>query len=355
MNIEILQRENIRRLKSYSSARDEFSGRKGIFLDANENALGSAIGEAVNRYPDPRQSDLKWKIAEIKEVRTEQIFLGNGSDEAIDLPMRAFCEPRRDNVILMPPTYGMYTVCAEVNGVEIRLAPLTPEFQIDVANVMQVVTERSKILLICSPNNPSGNLMRSTDIEKLLREFPGIVIIDEAYIDFTTEPSWLYRLDEFENLIVLQTFSKAWGMASLRLGMAFAHPTIIGILNKIKYPYNINGVTQRMALDALERVPGRDTMIQTLIAERERLADRLKQFSFVERVLPSEANFLLARFRKARVVYEKLLERGIVIRDRSHLLHCENCLRITVGTPDENETLLKTLEGIADASENSLY
>jgi histidinol-phosphate aminotransferase len=348
MNINSLLRNNIKALNPYRSARDEYTGERGIFLDANENALGSAIDQVVNRYPDPRQVELKHRIAQLKGVQPEQIFLGNGSDEAIDLPMRAFCEPRRDNIILMPPTYGMYSVCATINDVAILNVALRSDFQIDVPRVIDSLTPRTKLIFICSPNNPSGNLMQVEAIETLLHQSTALVILDEAYIDFTTAPSWLQRLAEFENLLVLQTFSKAWGMANIRLGMAFAHPEIIKVLNKIKYPYNINGVTQQMALQALERVRGRDAMIQRLTQERKRLKTNLEQFDFVEMVFPSEANFLLVRFRDATRIYRQLLENNIVVRDRSDQLHCQNCLRITVGTPAENDILIQKLQRIAD-------
>ncbi len=340
---EIL-RENIRNLSPYSSARDEYSSSTGIFLDANENSLGTPGAALYNRYPDPAQKEVKKRIGELLKCREEHIFLGNGSDEAIDLLIRAFCEPGRDSILIMPPTYGMYAVAANVNNVGVREVPLTPEFQIDAAAVLASAQD-SKLLFLCSPNNPSGNLLDRNSIIELLNRFSGLVILDEAYIDFTGDAGFLSELNTYPNLVILRTFSKAWGMASLRLGMAFASPDIISVLNRIKYPYNVNGVTQRIALDVLNNEILMTRQVDLLIRERDRLSRELRRYDFVQMVFPSDANFLLVRVEDADSLYEFLLQNQIIVRNRSRQLHCENCLRITIGSEYDNQALLDILDG----------
>lgn len=341
--ISKLVRENIKKVKPYSSARDEFSGEAKVFLDANENSLGSPLLKWYNRYPDPHQHKLKEAISRIKSVDADQIFLGNGSDECIDLLYRCFCEPGKDNVIICPPTYGMYEVSAAINDVEIKKATLTPEFQLDLESIESMVDANTKIIWVCSPNNPTGNSIRYEDIALLLNNFEGLVVIDEAYINFARQRSWLTELKEYPNLVVLQTFSKAWGLAALRLGMAFASQEIINWLNKIKPPYNINQATQELALQALEETGQVNDMIKEIVAMRDELANVFRRMPLVQHVYPSDANFLLVKVRNAHEVYEYLLEQGIVVRDRSKVQLCEGCLRITIGTEAENTVLVDAM------------
>lgn len=341
--ISKLVRENIKKVKPYSSARDEFSGEAKVFLDANENSLGSPLLKWYNRYPDPHQHKLKEAISRIKSVDADQIFLGNGSDECIDLLYRCFCEPGKDNVIICPPTYGMYEVSAAINDVEIKKATLTPEFQLDLESIESMVDANTKIIWVCSPNNPTGNSIRYEDIALLLNNFEGLVVIDEAYINFARQRSWLTELKEYPNLVVLQTFSKAWGLAALRLGMAFASQEIIDWLNKIKPPYNINQATQELALQALEETGQVNDMIKEIVAMRDELANVFRRMPLVQHVYPSDANFLLVKVRNAHEVYEYLLEQGIVVRDRSKVQLCEGCLRITIGTEAENTVLVDAM------------
>ena len=344
MKIDQLVRPNIRQMKPYSSARDEFQGTAQVMLDANENSLGSAGPARFNRYPDPLQRGVKAEIARLKDVAAAQIFLGNGSDEAIDLLVRLVCVPGQDSILLLPPTYGMYEVAANLNDVRAERLPLTADFQLSAEIMRQIVASAAKIVFLCSPNNPTGNLLRPEDIEQVLRGFGGLVVVDEAYADFAAAPSWTTRLAEFENLVVLQTFSKAWGLAGLRLGMAFAAPAIVAYLNKIKPPYNISDATQQHALAALRDAPRFAALKQELLAGRAWLAGQLAQTSIVEKVFPSDANFLLARFRPdATAVYEHLLSRGIVVRNRTTQPGCAGCLRLTVGTAAENEALVAAL------------
>ncbi len=343
MDINALLRENIKNFKPYSSARDEYSGSEGVFLDANENSFGSVSAESLNRYPDPYQRELKKKIAELKQTSPEQIFLGNGSDEAIDLLFRAFCRSGRDKVMILPPTYGMYSVCAELNDIEIISVPLTASFEIDLESVLTKVNEDVKLIFICSPNNPSGNVFDKDSVCTILENFNGLVVIDEAYIDFSRETGWLSALSELENLVVLQTFSKAWGLANARLGMAFADKHIIQILNNIKYPYNVNGLTQNAVLRALERSADKDKMVTEILAQRAVLQNELRCLNMVQKIFPSQANFLLVRFDNAQEVFQALLNKKIIVRDRSKMPLCEGCLRITVGTVDENRLLIETL------------
>ncbi|SFV33983.1 histidinol-phosphate transaminase [Thermoflavifilum thermophilum] len=343
-DLQRLIRPNIRQLTPYSSARDEFSGEAQIFLDANENAWGSPLPKSYNRYPDPLQHRLKAQIAKLKQIPERQIFLGNGSDECIDLTLRAFCEPQQDEVIICPPTYGMYEVCAKIQDAIIKKVPLTADFQLDTESIFRAVSPQTKLIILCSPNNPTGNCLRQEDVERVLHAFNGIVAIDEAYIDFASQPGFLHRLQEFPNLIVWQTFSKAWGLAGLRVGMAFASAAIIGILNKIKYPYNISQLTQETLLQALDRVDQVEQWKAHIIQQRQALSQALQQLDIVQKVYPSEANFVLAKIRQARKVYAYLLQQGIVVRDRSQVALCEDCLRITVGRPEENEKLLAGLQ-----------
>jgi histidinol-phosphate aminotransferase len=342
-NLESIVRPNVLKMKPYSSARDEFKGAAHVFIDANENNLGSLAGERYNRYPDPHQKKLKEVIAGIKGVKPTQIFLGNGSDEAIDLLFRMVCRPGQDSMLHLPPTYGMYEVSANLNEVQLEAVQLTADYQIPVREVLRQVKDTTKLIFICSPNNPTGNLIESESIETILDNFDGLVVVDEAYIDFADAPSWTTRLDEYPNLVVLQTFSKAWGMAGLRLGMAFASEEITSLLDKIKPPYNINEATQALALKALEHTEELAYMVEEIIQEREMLAQALPTLKSVEKVFPSDANFLLVKVTDANRMYNYLLENGIVVRNRSSLPGCEGCLRISVGTTEENQKLFEAM------------
>jgi histidinol-phosphate aminotransferase len=345
MVLDSLIRPNIRAMKPYSSARDEFQGEAQVMLDANENSLGSTGPTRFNRYPDPQQRAVKAALAQLKGVDASQIFLGNGSDEAIDLLVRLICTPGgADSILLLPPTYGMYEVAANLNDVRLERLPLTADFQLSPEIVAGVLASPAKLVFLCSPNNPTGNLLHAEAIEEILRGFPGLVVVDEAYADFAAAPSWTTRLVEFPNLVVLQTFSKAWGLAGLRLGMAFAAPEIIEYLNKIKPPYNISEATQQHALAALAAAPHFEQLRQQLLAGRDWLAERLPALPIVAEVFPSDANFLLVRFHPdATAVYDYLLGRGIVVRNRTTQPGCAGTLRLTVGSPQENEKLLAAL------------
>lgn len=342
-NLESLVRDNIRNLKAYSSARDEFKGDANIFLDANENSLGSPTMKWYNRYPDPMQLKVKDKIAYIKQLGIKKIFIGNGSDEAIDLMFRCFCKPGVDNAIVFPPTYGMYEVSANINNIKLKKISLTTDFQLDLPALEEAIDFNTKIIWICSPNNPSGNSINRDDIEMILNNFDGIVVVDEAYINFSKQRSFVADLKDYPNLVVLQTLSKAWGLAALRLGMAFASEEIIGYLNKVKPPYNISEPVQQLALQALDEIGQVNDMIIILVDERNRLAQSLALLSQVKKVHPSDANFLLVEFNDAKKMYQHLVELGIVVRDRSTVVLCENCLRITVGTENENKILVKSI------------
>ncbi len=339
MNIELFLRKNILNLKPYSSARDEFSGEAMVFLDANENPFN----QPYNRYPDPLQRQLKARIADLKDVDPDNIFLGNGSDEPIDLLIRAFCEPGIHNIVQMEPTYGMYQVAAGINNVEVIKVILSADYKLDAGDLLKAVTPETRIIFLCTPNNPTGNALDIREMIRILEGFDGPVVIDEAYIDFAPGLSMLPRLPEFNNLVVLQTFSKAWGMAGIRLGMAFASREIISVLNKIKYPYNLNILTQQKALELLENADEMENWVKLLLAERHKLYAELRKISYVEKVWPSDANFLLVKMKDARKVYEFLMERGIIVRDRSKVLLCEDSLRITVGSEEENGILLNAL------------
>lgn len=350
MDINKLQRENIKNLRPYSTARDEYKGQASVFLDANENSYGSPLtgtgstAKNYNRYPDPLQLDLKDAIGKIKGVPIENTFLGNGSDEAIDLLFRAFCEPGQDNVIILPPTYGMYEVSAGINNVEVRKVNLLPSFQLDLDGIAEAIDENTKLIFICSPNNPTGNSIIRTDIETVLANFNGLVVIDEAYINYAKQRTFIKELTEYPNLVILQTFSKAWGLAALRLGMAFAARPVIDVLNKVKPPYNINQATQDIALNALQNIEQVNGWIKTTVAERESLSEELAALPMVKKVYPSDANFILIEVEDALNTYNSLVDEGIIVRDRSKVTLCEGCLRITIGTPEENKTLLNTLK-----------
>jgi len=339
-----ITRENIKSLKPYSSARSEFSGTARIFLDANENSFGSPLTKWYNRYPDPLQWELKRKIGAIKNIGAENILLGNGSDECIDLLIRAFCDPLRDNIIICPPTYGMYEVYAHINDVPVKEVPLLQNFQLDLEGLENAIDENTKLVFFCSPNNPTGNSLDREDIEMVLNNFDGIVVIDEAYINFSRQRSFVSELKDYPNLVVMQTFSKAWGLAALRLGMNFASTDIIAILNKIKPPYNINQATQELAMKALDHLEDVNTMIKDTVKEREELVKNLIDLTVVQKVYPSDANFILAKMTDATAIYNSLKEKGIIVRNRSNVLLCEDCLRITVGTPKENEQLIDALK-----------
>ncbi|MFA4871057.1 MAG: histidinol-phosphate transaminase [Pedobacter sp.] len=350
MDINKLQRENIKNLRPYSTARDEYKGQASIFLDANENSYGSPLNPGTtadknyNRYPDPLQLDLKDAIGKIKGVPIENTFLGNGSDEAIDLLFRAFCEPGQDNVIILPPTYGMYEVSASINNVEVRKINLLPNFQLDLDGIAEAIDKNTKLIFICSPNNPTGNSIIRTDIETILANFNGLVVIDEAYINYAKQRTFIQELTEYPNLVILQTFSKAWGLAALRLGMAFAARPVIDVLNKVKPPYNINQATQDIALAALQNIELVNDWIKSTVTERENLSNALSALPMVKKVYPSDANFILIEVEDALNTYNSLVDEGIIIRDRSKVTLCEGCLRITIGTPEENKTLLETLK-----------
>ena len=343
--------DHILALTPYASARDEYAGTEGVFLDANENPYSSADGQPHNRYPDPNQWAVKQRIGQIKGVHPTQIFLGNGSDEPIDLLIRAACEPRRDNILIMPPTYGMYQVCADVQHIETLKVPLTPDFQIDTYAVLAAINANTKIVWVCSPNNPSGNLLARQSILEILKNFAGLVVVDEAYIDFaqsartnqTTDVSFVSELANYPNLVVLQTFSKAWGLAGLRLGMAFASAEIIRVLNKIKYPYNINVLTQRALLETLNHETHKNELVQEIITQREMLRGQLLHLPFVIRIYPSDSNMLLVKFENSKAVFDYLINQKIIVRDRSKVQLCEGCLRISVGTVQENQVLVSTL------------
>ena len=340
MNLNNLIRKNIKAMKPYSSARDEFKDIKAdmVFLDANENPFKTAL----NRYPDPQQTALKELISKQKELPINQVLLGNGSDEVLDLIVRAFCEPNQDSILTLLPTYGMYSVLAQLNSIENIEVSLSKDFNINVDQVLKQVKPSTKLLFICSPNNPSGNIMDVNAVTRLLKAFDGLVVIDEAYIDFTTIESWMQHLNTFPNLIVTQTLSKAYGLAGIRLGTCYASKEIIAVLNKIKPPYNINSLTQQAAIEALQNNEVSE-QVSSILREREKLANALASCFFVKKIYPSDANFILIKVDDANKRYDELLRHGIVIRNRTTQLGCENCLRISLGTPAENKQLLTLL------------
>ncbi|HET6227637.1 MAG TPA: histidinol-phosphate transaminase [Bacteroidia bacterium] len=348
-DLNTILRENIKKLVPYSSARDEYKGKDGVFLDANENSFGSPLPKEkeanYNRYPDPLQLEVKEKISKIKGLPVENIFLGNGSDEAIDILFRAFCNPGKDNAIICPPTYGMYEVSANINDVQTVKVPLTPEtFQLDTEKILQTINDNTKLIFICCPNNPTGNGVKWDAIKAILEKFNGIVLVDEAYINFATYQSLIPKLLQYPNLVIIQTLSKAWGMAGLRIGMAFASQAIIDVFNKIKPPYNINAASQKLALEALNNVELVNNWIKEIVQEREKLAEALSTLPFVLKIYPSEANFLLVKTTDPKRIYSYLTDNKIIIRDRSSVTLCEGALRITIGTKEENKQLLDKLK-----------
>jgi len=345
MNIQDLIRPTIKALKPYSSARDEFQGNSDdmVFLDANENPFENG----VNRYPDPQQRTLKSLLSTIKGVTQKNILLGNGSDEVLDLIYRTFCEPNQDNIITLPPTYGMYSVLANINAIEIKSVQLDADFQPKVEDILNVANSNSKLLFLCSPNNPTGNSFEVKSIERLIDEFKGIVVIDEAYIDFSNKESWTSRLNEFSNLIITQTLSKAYGMAGIRLGICYASEEIISVLNRIKPPYNVNILTQQKAISQLEQQELTQNQVTNILKERDLLITKLESIDYISKIYPSDANFVLVEVDDANKRYDQLIDKGIVIRNRTTQPGCENCLRFTIGTPKENRTLIDTLKSIS--------
>lgn len=343
MEITPLFRENIRQMAPYSTARDEYEGELGIYLDANENPFDNGF----NRYPDPHNKRIRAKVAAMRRVAADRIFVGgNGSDEPIDLLFRVFCEPRQDEALSIAPSYGMYRVAAATNNVRLTEVPLSADFELNAADFLSRVTPQTKLAFLCSPNNPSGNLLDPAEVEKIIRGFNGIVVLDEAYIDFAEHEGFLPRLAEFPNLVVLQTLSKAWGMAGIRIGFAFADPEIVAAMGRIKYPYSVNVITERLVLQELERSSVREEQIATLVDERKKLVTRLEQMPLIRKVFASDANFVLVRVDEPREVYNRLIERGIIVRDRSKIEGCEGCLRLTVGTPEENAALVEALQNL---------
>lgn len=354
-NLDSLVRENIKKMTAYSSARHEFNGQASIYLDANENSFGSplqglpspsgeGLGVRFNRYPDPLQIQVKEKLSRIKGVPPQNIFLGNGSDEAIDLLFRIFCVPGRDNVIIFPPTYGMYEVCAEMNDVQVKKVNLTNDYQLNIAAIEAAIDPFTKLIFICSPNNPTGNSINRNDVEVILNNFNGLVVIDEAYINYAKQKTFIPELTEYPNLLVMQTLSKAWGLAGLRLGMAFASQPVIDLMNKVKYPYNINTATQLLASEALDNIEWVNEHISVTVSEREKLKNNLLTLPYTEFVYPSDSNFLLVKMNNARKIYDSLSTGGIIVRDRSKVVLCDNCLRITIGTEKENQALIDALK-----------
>jgi histidinol-phosphate aminotransferase len=348
IHLEKLVRPNILQLDPYSTARHEYSGVADIYLDANENAFGSPINTAantaLNRYPDPMQTALKQRLSEIKGLPTQHIFIGNGSDEAIDLVQRIFCEPGTDNIIICPPTYGMYKVCATINNIQVHEVPLTSNYQLDLNAISSTIDEYTKLIFVCSPNNPTGNSINRADIVGLLSNYNGIVVIDEAYINYSKQQSFVKELTEYNNLIVMQTLSKAWGLAALRVGMAFSSSPIIELMNKVKYPYNVNIASQELALEALQELEKVNNWTAEVIQLRENLANQLLDKGLCLGIQESDANFLLVHFDRADELYKFLCTKQIIVRDRSRITQCLNCLRITIGTQTEIEKLLQAIQ-----------
>lgn len=343
MELRDLVRPNIWALKPYSSARHEFKGHAEVMLDANENPIETGL----NRYPDPLQLKLKGLIAKYKDISIDQIFLGNGSDEAIDLLIRIFCRPGQDSILITPPTYGMYRVSADINDVQVQEVLLDPSFELRPDEILSVAGPNTKLLFLCSPNNPTGNNLDRATVEYMIQRFTGIVVIDEAYFDFSNEQSWTTRLSEFDNLVVMQTFSKAWGLAGIRLGMAFASPEIIGLFNKVKPPYNVNKLTQNQAIQAFEGGLDKVTdAISMIVSERARVRKELQQLEETVKIFNSDSNFLLVRFKHPLEIFHTLREEGVVVRDRSSTPLCDGCLRITIGRPEENDRLLSLLKNM---------
>lgn len=341
-DINKVARPSILTLKPYSSARNEFTGQAKVFLDANENPYDTKY----NRYPDPFQIGVKTLLSNLKNLPVEQMILGNGSDEIIDLIIRSFCEPGKDEIIILPPTYGMYEVYGNINQVNILEVPLDDKFDVNSKNVLAKVTVNTKIIFLCSPNNPSGNLLDTNEVKFILQQFDGLVVLDEAYIDFSDIESWSAYLDLYPNLFVMQTLSKAWGLAGIRLGMGFANNNIIALLNKVKPPYNISQLTQEKAFEALQCVEQKEDVVALILKERTKLQEALAAVESIQHIYPSDANFLLVKINDAAKVYQKLIKKSIVVRDRSKVLLCDNCLRITVGTEEENTILIEALKAL---------
>lgn len=339
-DLDSIVRQNIKDLKPYSSARNEYSGTEAIFLDANENPYNTPY----NRYPDPLHKELRDEIANIKGVNSSQIFLGNGSDEAIDLIFRAFCDPGKDNMVTIDPTYDMYSVCAHINGIRVIKVPLLPDFRLDVENILYSVNSQTKAIFLCSPNNPTANCFSKENMIEIISRFDGIVVIDEAYIDFAPGKTMLPFLKDYPNLVILQTFSKAWGMAGIRLGMAFASKEIIEVFNKIKYPYNVNNLTAKVALEGLTNIKRKEEWVKQLLTDREELKNALIELPVINEVLPSDSNFLIIRVNNAKEIYDYLKNKKIIIRDRSKVTLCEGCLRVTIGKQSENLLLINALK-----------
>ena len=339
-SLEQLCRKNIWELAPYSSARNEYAGREAhVFLDANENPYN----QPYNRYPDPLQLELKAQLSKVKGVPADCIFLGNGSDEAIDLPYRCFCNPGQDNVVAIEPTYGMYKVCADINDVEYRPVLLDEHYQITAERLLAATDDHTKIIWLCTPNNPTGNSLNRDEVVKVIEQFEGLVIVDEAYSDFASQRSLRFDLAKYPNLIVLNTMSKAWGCAAIRLGMAFASKDIIHLFNKVKYPYNVNLLTQQQALEALKRPIDVEEWVKVLIQERDRMMQAFAALPICEKIYPTEANFFLAKMNDATRIYNYLVDRGIIVRNRTRIQLCQNCLRITIGTKSENSELIAAL------------
>ncbi|WP_234570169.1 histidinol-phosphate transaminase [Rhodohalobacter sp. 614A] len=346
IDIDNLVRPNIRNLNPYRSARDDFE--KGLLLDANENSLGAPVRNQLelHRYPTPTHNKLRKKIADWRQVDFENIFLGVGSDEAIDLIMRIFCEPGQDSIITTPPTYGMYKVSANINNLGVKEVLLTESLQLQTGKILEQVDDQTKVLFLCSPNNPTANEMKRTDLLKLVSQFPGIVVVDEAYIDFSKQESMAGLVQQYPNLVVLQTFSKSFGLAGIRLGIAISNPEIIRYMMKVKAPYNVNKLTAQTALDAFDNMDLMKFNIEKILEEKEYVAEQLRHADEVEKVYPSDANFLLFKIKNAKEIYQKLADRGVIVRYRGNEPLCEDCLRVTIGMPDENIRFLKTLKEV---------
>ncbi|MFN8438915.1 MAG: histidinol-phosphate transaminase [Cytophagales bacterium] len=344
-DLKKLVRPHLLNLKPYSSARDEYKGTKGVFLDANENSYGSTTNHGnYSRYPDPMQWAVKSKLSEIKHIAPEHIFLGNGSDEPIDLLFRILCEPGQDSFLQTPPTYGMYQVCADINNVQTINVNLTADFQLQTDEILSAVQPNTKMIFLCSPNNPSGNSLAASEMLKIVENFDGIVVVDEAYIDFSKEESFVKYVAQYPNLVVLQTFSKAWGLANLRIGMAFTSLELIVIMNKVKYPYNINGLTQQLAQEALGNLDKQKDYVSRILQQRDLLEKELSKLGYVQKIYPSDANFLLVKFENANKLFDYLIEHEVITRSRTKVTLCEDCIRITVGTESENKTLLQKIK-----------
>lgn len=340
INLDKLVRKNILTLTPYSSARDEFKGEAEVYLDANENPYN----DPYNRYPDPLQIKLKEKISALKNIPVENIFLGNGSDEPIDLVIRIFCDPGIDNIVAIDPTYGMYKVAAQINNVEYKSVALSEDFELEPDRLLNACNAFTKLIFLCSPNNPTANYLDETAIRHIIENFQGIVVLDEAYIDFSAHRGFLPELHSYPNLIILQTFSKAWGLAGVRLGMAFAHSSIIELMNKVKYPYNVNILTQQKVMEAIENLAQKEAWVKIILQNRQWLTEQLTTIEGVEKIYPSDANFILVKIQQANQVYQYLVDQRIIVRNRSNVRLCNNCLRITVGTAEENMQLITALK-----------